>query len=564
MTNITNDSIAPTLVTASVNGSSLVLTYDENLDAVSVPAANAYSVMVGSAAGAEPSTVAISGKTVTLTLVTAAAYSDTVTLNYTVPPTNPVQDLAGSDAGALINQHVTNDLPSVTVSFGSATYDVDERDTVTVTVTLSADSERTVTIPLETTDQDGASGADYSGVPASVEFASGETEKSIPFTATQDGDDDDGESVKLGFGTLPTGVTEGRPNETVVSITDDDDPAVAVSFGSATYDVDEGDTVTVSVTLSAALERRVTIPLDTTLQDRASSADYSDVPASVVFNYGETQQTFAFAATDDTEDDDDESVKLSVGSALPDGVNAGTTHETVVSINDDDHPVLTVNFGAGAYSVEESDDTVTSEKENEVTVTVTLSAAPEREVIIPIRRTNRGASDSDYSISTTSLTFGATETEQTFTFTAADDAEDDDDESVEISFDSPLPDRISAGTTRETVVSINDDDHPVLTVNFGAGAYSVEESDDTSTPSEKENEVTVTVTLSAAPEREVIIPIRRTNRGASDSDYSGVPTSLTFGATETEQTFTFTAADDAEDDDDESVEISFDSPLPTG
>ena len=255
-------------------------------------------------------------------------------------------------------------------------------------------------------------------------------------------------------------------------------------------------------------------------------------------------------------------MEISFGSPLPDRISAGTTHETVVSINDDDHPVLTVNFGAGAYSVEESDDTSTpSEKENEVTVTVTLSAAPEREVIIPIQRTNRGASDSDYSISTPSLTFGATETEQTFTFTAEHDTEDDDDESVQISFGSPLPDRVSAGTTRETVVSINDDDHPVLTVNFGAGAYSVEESDDTST-SEKENEVTVTVTLSAAPEREVIIPIRRTNRGASDSDYSGVPTSLTFGATETEQTFTFTAADDAEDDDDESVEISFDSPLP--
>ena len=485
VTNITNDSIAPTLVTASVNGSSLVLTYDENLDAVSVPAANAYSVMVGSAAGAEPSTVAISGKTVTLTLVTAAAYSDTVTLNYAVPQTNPVQDLAGSDAGALINQHVTNDLPSVTVSFGSATYDVDERDTVSVSVTLSADSERTVTIPLETTDQDGASGADYSGVPASVEFASGETEKIITFTATQDGDDDDGESVKLGFGTLPTGVTEGTPNETVVSINDDDDPAVAVSFGSATYDVDEGDTVTVTVTLSAALERRVTIPLDTTLQDRASSADYSGVPASVVFNYGETQQTFAFAATDDSEDDDDESVKLSFGGPLPDGVSAGTTHETVVSINDDDHPVLTVNFGAGAYSVEESDDTSTGEKqENEVTVTVTLSAAPEREVTIPIQRTNQGASDSDYSGVPTSVTVGATETEQTFTFTAEHDTEDDDDESVKLSFGGPLPDRVSAGTTHETVVSINDDDHPVLTVNFGAGAYSVEESDDTSTERE--------------------------------------------------------------------------------
>ena len=161
-------------------------------------------------------------------------------------------------------------------------------------------------------------------------------------------------------------------------------------------------------------------------------------------------------------------MEISFDSPLPDRISAGTTHETVVSINDDDHPVLTVNFGAGAYSVEESDDTSTpSEKENEVTVTVTLSAAPEREVIIPIQRTNQGASDSDYSGVPTSVTVGATETEQTFTFTAADDAEDDDDESVEISFGSPLPDRISAGTTHETVVSINDDDHPVLTVNFG-------------------------------------------------------------------------------------------------
>ena len=55
---------------------------------------------------------------------------------------------------------------------------------VTVTVTLSADPERTVTIPITKTDQDGASSADYSGVPASVTFNSGDTEKTFTFTAT--------------------------------------------------------------------------------------------------------------------------------------------------------------------------------------------------------------------------------------------------------------------------------------------------------------------------------------------------------------------------------------------
>ena len=64
-------------------------------------------------------------------------------------------------------------------------------------VTLNANPERTVTIPITTTDQDGASSADYSGVPASVTFNADDTEVDINFTASSDSDNDDGESVKL-------------------------------------------------------------------------------------------------------------------------------------------------------------------------------------------------------------------------------------------------------------------------------------------------------------------------------------------------------------------------------
>ena len=73
-----------------------------------------------------------------------------------------------------------------------------------MTVTLSADPERTVIIPMEKANQDGATTADYSGVPQSVTFGSGDTSKSFTFTAAHDTVDDDGESVKLSFGaTLP-------------------------------------------------------------------------------------------------------------------------------------------------------------------------------------------------------------------------------------------------------------------------------------------------------------------------------------------------------------------------
>ena len=230
-----------------------------------------------------------------------------------------------------------DDDPQVTVSFGAATYTAAEGSTATVTVTLSADPERTVEVRISATNQGGATSADYSGVPTSVTFDAGDTSQPITFAATQDAEDDDGESVKLAFGALPTGVTAGATDETTVSITDNDDPAVTVSFGASTYTAAEGGTATVTVTLSADPERAVTIPLTAANQNGATAADYSGVPATVTFNTGQISKTFDFAATSDNVDDDGESVRLGFGT-LPTGVSAGTTAATVVSITDDDDP----------------------------------------------------------------------------------------------------------------------------------------------------------------------------------------------------------------------------------
>ena len=179
--------------------------------------------------------------------------------------------------------------------------------------------------------QGGATSADYSGVPVSVTFNAGQTSRPFTFNATDDTLDDDGESVKLGFGTLPPRVSLGARDETTVSITDDDDPEVTVAFVQDAYRVVEGRTVTVRITLSADPERTVAIPLSKTEQNGASSADYSGVPASVTFNSGETSKTFDFVAADDTLSDTGESVKLTFG-GLPDRVSEGTPAETTVTI----------------------------------------------------------------------------------------------------------------------------------------------------------------------------------------------------------------------------------------
>ena len=255
----------------------------------------------------------------------------------------PVGVSQGTPAETTVS--ITDDDPQVTVSFGAATYTAAEGGTATVTVTLSADPERTVAIPLTKTNQGGATAADYSGVPVTVTFDAGDTSKTFTFTAAQDTADDDGESILLGFGTLPGGITAttGQAAATTVSIRDDDDPQVTVSFGASTYTAAEGGTATVTVTLSADPERTVEVRITTTNQGGASAADYSGVPASVTFDAGDTSKTFDFAATADTEDDDGESVELGFGSSLPVGVSEGSPSETTVSITDDDSSVtLTV------------------------------------------------------------------------------------------------------------------------------------------------------------------------------------------------------------------------------
>ena len=173
-------------------------------------------------------------------------------------------------------------------------------------------------------------------MPTSVTFGLTDIEKTFTFTATQDSVDDDGESVKLTFGSsLPAGVTKGSTDEAVVSITDDDVPSVEVSFGQGSYTVAEGQRrPPVTVTLNADPERTVTIPITTTEQGWRHSGRLlrRSRPASQ-FAPGETEQTFAFTADSDSENDDGERVKLTFGSSLPTGVTKGSTDEAVVSIN---------------------------------------------------------------------------------------------------------------------------------------------------------------------------------------------------------------------------------------
>ena len=98
--------LPPGLKSARVDGTSLVLTYDQDLDTGSVPATSAYAVKVDGGAGAPPSSVSVSGREVTLTLATAVTGRQTATVNYTVPASNPIRDGSGLDALPFTDEEV--------------------------------------------------------------------------------------------------------------------------------------------------------------------------------------------------------------------------------------------------------------------------------------------------------------------------------------------------------------------------------------------------------------------------------------------------------------------------
>ena len=205
-----------------------------------------------------------------------------------------------------------------------------------VTVTLKPRPSAPVQIPLALKSyQGGATAADHSALPATLNFAAMENRKAFTVTATDDAINDDGESLTLGFGDLPEGYAAGAAATATVSLADDEE---TVSFGADTYTATEGGTAArVTVTLSAAPSAPVEVALTATRNGATAAADYSGIPAMLSFAAMETRKAFTVTATDDAVDDDGESVTLGLD-RLPGNYGRGAVPETTVSLADNDAP----------------------------------------------------------------------------------------------------------------------------------------------------------------------------------------------------------------------------------
>ena len=469
---------------------------------------------------------------------------------------------AGSPASALVTISEGNGAPPDTggpgpegggqeppsVSLPAASNSVTEGASVTVTARLSAALPEDVDIPVRV--ERDTSEEDDHGTLASIRIRSGARHGTGTIETMQDDDtDDETFMVELGE-SLPSTVTMGSPDSVKITITDDDQqqppggngppggggpPATAaptVSLSATPNPVTEGNSVTVTATLSAALSNDETIPLTLTA-GTAEAGDYGPL-AGIRISSGETSGTGTITTAVDA-DTEDETFTVALGDSLPAPVEAGSPDSVAVTINDTTIP--TVGLAVAPNPVLEG---------SSVTVTATLSVALSEAVTIPLTLTAGTAEVGDYG-PLAGITISGGATSGTGTITTAVDA-DTDDETFTVALGDSLPAPVEAGSPDSVAVTINDTTIPAVGLAVAPN------------PVPEGSSVTVTATLTAALSEAVTIPLNVRHGTSEPGDHGTLP-GITINAGETSGTGTITTAVDA-DTDDETFTVALGSSLP--
>ena len=407
-----------------------------------------------------------------------AAEAQTLVLGFGTLPSSVA---AGTTDSTTITIH-DDDFPAATVAFGAADYTAIEGGAgAVVTVTLTAPTapatlERDVVVSLTTTTAGGASAADFSGVAATLTFAStlsGANSQTFTVTAIDDTDGscamctgvmDTGESITLGFGALPQDMSAGSQSTTSVALRDVDSDLVELSVASMSSMTENGGAQTITVTgtlrvYSGNLTASIEVPLGTT-GTATTTTDFTIAATNLTFAAGATGDSTATAALVVTPVDDDmvEPVETIIVTGTPAGILTAVEPSAAISLTDDD--TATVSIAAGAASVGEGADGVGQARTASASFTATLSKQVATALTVSWSATMDASSstedadlDTDLGAKSGSIVIAAGDTTQTFSVDIENDALSEVDEVFRTALGgiTGAPARTSSGAPVETV-----------------------------------------------------------------------------------------------------------------
>ena len=283
-------------------------------------------------------------------------------------------------------------------------------------------------------------------------------------------------------------------------------------------EADEGDAITFTVTLSAAVQGGLTVTPGRYTNGTAESGDYTANTAALTFT-GTANETksFTVSTTEDAVLESDETFTVGLtASNAPTGTSVTDTDTGTGTIDNDDSSEVTVNDAE-------------ADEGDAITFTVTLSEAVEGGLTVtPGRYTNGTAESGDYTANTAALTFSGTKGEtKSFTVSTTEDAVLESDETFTVGLSaSNAPAGTSVTDTDTGTGTIDNDDSSEVTVEDVSASEG--------------GTLTFTVTLASAVEGGLTVTPGLTDGTAksagSNKDYTkkATPASLAFAGTANE------------------------------
>ena len=446
----------PELVTATVDGATMTLTYDKDLDENSEPSSDAFSVTVAGTDGSI-NRVSVSGRSVTLTLASAVTSEDAVTVSYTVPTDVSVpriQDLAGNAAESFSDQDVENNTPPAanTPATGAPTIS----GTAHVGETLTADISGI---------------GDDDGLPAGSEFDyqwirnDGSTDANIA-DATYSTyvllAADVGKFIKVRVTfTDKNDHTETLTSAAATAVTVPTRTTVTLSLHTTTLSEDaSATTVTVTGTPGEVLTTDTDVTVSVTGGTADSGVDFTavnDFTLTIPANSPSRTATFELTPRNDSLVEGDETLTVS---------GTATYHDVEpASLTLTDGDSATLSFGVDATTVAEAD-----AGEATLMVSITNGVTFQRGGNVKVTLEGTAAAGWDYTFTdSVGRTFTkpyvvvmpAGASSVTATIAAVDDEGDDDAETVTVAL---TYDGVAVGST-QTITITDDDNAPALALS---------------------------------------------------------------------------------------------------
>ena len=349
------DARAPEFEGAAVDKAVVTLTYDEALERRSAPAPGAFAVTAGGARRTV-TRVAVRGAAAVLTLDAAVAIGARVTVAYT-PPTSGarLRDLNGHEAAAqpvteAVNATGDEKAPALDADAPNGPVTVDGA-VVTLTYDEALDANSTpagadfavqVAGRARTVDDDGVKVAGRTVTLALGEAATAGTTVRVSYTPGAAPIMDAAGNAAAGFA------------ERIARNLGSAASAVTVAAAFSPAEVDEGEDAVFRLTRTGRLEAVLTVGVAVTQEGGVIvTAGGYRAPRTVRFEADEATATLAVRTEDDTEDEPDGAVIVTLEAGAEYVLGAAKT--ATVAVLDDDEPEVTVSLEAPAEVAENVD-----------------------------------------------------------------------------------------------------------------------------------------------------------------------------------------------------------------